>query len=378
MIYLTIGNKFNGIYKSQVIGVCRYLNEIAEGEPVVCVSFIPVRNFFAERGRIKTYEDSIIVLPVFYKSHLLYPLVPILAIICLLTGQRAVMGRGTAATRVGLLAKKLGAVKTVIYDGRGAHVAEMKEYGSANPEAVAEGELLESAAVLDTDFRLAVSNELVVYWRREFGYAEDNHGVIPCTVDGAMPSRSAADRERMRATHQLPQDALIFVYAGASQTYQSFDLLEAFLAPVFEARPDAFLLLLSNISADELSLARKYPNRVKISWLAPTDVGGVLAACDYGLLLRAPSVTNQVAAPTKFAEYLAAGLPVIISEGIGDYSRQVREHGVGYVIGNIAPVPETYTPSSVPERDRIRRLAEQLFMKEAFRTAYKRLLTNAR
>jgi glycosyltransferase involved in cell wall biosynthesis len=39
-----------------------------------------------------------------------------------------------------------------------------------------------------------------------------------------------------------------------------------------------------------------------------------------------------VASPTKFAEYLACGLPVITTEYVGDFSLYVKEHNLGYVI----------------------------------------------
>jgi glycosyltransferase involved in cell wall biosynthesis len=51
-----------------------------------------------------------------------------------------------------------------------------------------------------------------------------------------------------------------------------------------------------------------------------------------GLLLRRSDAVNRVAAPVKFAEYLASGTPVLLTDGIGDYSAAVREHGLGAVV----------------------------------------------
>jgi glycosyltransferase involved in cell wall biosynthesis len=64
----------------------------------------------------------------------------------------------------------------------------------------------------------------------------------------------------------------------------------------------------------------------------PQEVPRYLAASDVGLLLRDDSIVNRVASPVKFGEYLAAGLPVIITEGLGDYSDAVRTHALGSVI----------------------------------------------
>jgi hypothetical protein len=41
---------------------------------------------------------------------------------------------------------------------------------------------------------------------------------------------------------------------------------------------------------------------------------------------------NNVASPTKFAEYMLAGLPTIISPGVGDYTEFVTEKKLGFVV----------------------------------------------
>ena len=62
-----------------------------------------------------------------------------------------------------------------------------------------------------------------------------------------------------------------------------------------------------------------------------------LRAADLGILLRAPDPLNEVACPTKFAEFMMSGLPVLISAGIGDCSRFVAEQNAGAVLD--APDP---------------------------------------
>ena len=39
---------------------------------------------------------------------------------------------------------------------------------------------------------------------------------------------------------------------------------------------------------------------------------------------------NQVASPTKFAEYLMCGLPIVISPNVGDFSELVTERSWGF------------------------------------------------
>ena len=47
------------------------------------------------------------------------------------------------------------------------------------------------------------------------------------------------------------------------------------------------------------------------------EVGFALTACDAGILIRKPTLVNRVANPVKIAEYMGAGLPIIIEKGVG-------------------------------------------------------------
>ena len=59
------------------------------------------------------------------------------------------------------------------------------------------------------------------------------------------------------------------------------------------------------------------------------NVPRLLVAADLGLMLRDDSLTNRVASPIKFGEYMAAGVPVIITPRLGDHSESVRRDQLG-------------------------------------------------
>ena len=118
-------------------------------------------------------------------------------------------------------------------------------------------------------------------------------------------------------------------------------------------------------------LREKFPQQVLQKWVAHNQVTDILAACDYGILIRENTVTNQVASPTKFAEYLASGLPVIISANLGDYSAFVETHRCGIKFNGELPV--IIKPDSA-EKKRMKQLALQNFTKESFKDKYEDLL----
>jgi glycosyltransferase involved in cell wall biosynthesis len=131
-------------------------------------------------------------------------------------------------------------------------------------------------------------------------------------------------------------DRLVFVYSGTVTGYQHLeDGALAFFAEVHAQAPDASLILATaqRDQAEQLVAASGLPaESVSVMSVAQPDVPNVLAAADAGLLLRAPSRLNRLSQPTKLAEYLAAGVPVIVSRGTGCVDAIVEESGAGCAI----------------------------------------------
>jgi glycosyltransferase involved in cell wall biosynthesis len=48
--------------------------------------------------------------------------------------------------------------------------------------------------------------------------------------------------------------------------------------------------------------------------------------------MRHDTIVNNVASPVKVGEYLACGLPVVLTRGIGDYSDTLPAAGIGMLL----------------------------------------------
>jgi glycosyltransferase involved in cell wall biosynthesis len=64
---------------------------------------------------------------------------------------------------------------------------------------------------------------------------------------------------------------------------------------------------------------------------------GLLSAGDAGLSLVLSAPSKTAASPVKNGEYLACGLPVVTTPGIGDYSDLVERRAVGIVVRGLDP-----------------------------------------
>lgn len=153
--------------------------------------------------------------------------------------------------------------------------------------------------------------------------------VIPCCVDARR--FAAATRVELGIG-----DRLVYVYTGALGGYYLVEETAALLAAARDADPRAFALIVTQSAPREIvaALERRGFTRddYRVLSVAPEDVPRYLHAADVGVSLIRTSFARQAASPTKFGEYLAAGLPVISTAEVGDLDAQIERHRVGVLL----------------------------------------------
>lgn len=329
MIYLTYNDQPNGIYYSQVIDVVNYLNSIQSKEKVKLVALISIRNFFENRKKIKARMPDAVVLPMAPgASRWKWNLFQLNSV----SGKEKIMSRGPFATALALKLKQNGQTKKVIFDARGAYKAELNEYNVVNDEILkSEISGIEQDVLRRSDTILSVSDALVNYWKSDYNFDSHKHVVIPCTLSNDFVFNFPPEYELANYKKEagFNQDDIVVVYSGSSAGWQSFSLVERKMTEVMEKNVKVKLLWLTNDFDRNSDFVKKFKDRIITNWLQPKDVRNYLLAADYGILYREESVTNRVASPVKFAEYLSCGLNVLISENLGDFSGFVKEQGCG-------------------------------------------------
>jgi len=347
--YITFNDQPSGVYQSQVVDVVKTLAKLSK-KRVVLIAFFPLTGFKQNREIIKKSGVESIVLPMVFGitkwrcyqfvlkaiTHSKYPA------IC----------RGPLAT---VLAQS-HFVK-VVHDGRAAVKAEIEEYNSTggNEQLSRDFCAAEQQAVLKSDFNIAVSHQLVNYWEQEFNYRGKNHVVIPCTL-------TSATNEAIITPDVAENQTVRIVYAGGTSGWQSFEKVVDLLKDLLQRQSNVIVLFLTQEHKAVDKLIAAFPNRCERKFVNHQAVNAILQSCDYGILIRDNKVTNRVASPVKFAEYLNAGLSVLISEGVGDFSAFVTQHQCGMIISD--SIPELQ-PLKEVEKIRNRNLCHQFFSKDS-------------
>jgi len=372
MIYLTYADQPSGVYSSQVVDVCNFLNE-SHNAQIRLVSFISLHNFSHNRQKIKREMPSAIVLPMLPRMTSFGFNTLMLFFVLLFLNQRSVIARNVLAARIALRLRSFLKLK-VCFDGRGAIAAEWNEYQVVPLQEWKNSiHTWEKSVVLNADFRIAVSEELVKYWNERYGYSENKHVVIPCTLNTSFRPEILKQEEIENARKKMKFDAddIVLVYSGSTAGWQSFDLLQGFLQKIINNNKNIKVLFLSEKDKNVDQLKAEFPDKIFQTFVKHSEVSGILKSCDIGILIREKSVTNQVASPTKFAEYLSAGLPVIISEGIGDYTSFVKQNDCGWVLDES---PLQMNRLNISERNRLLQLVNDHFTKKSHNASYTNLI----
>jgi len=367
--YLTFGDSPCGIYWSQVTDVVKHLRTLTPAR-VRLIAFVSGRVIRTAAAEIKSRLPDAIVLPHAPSVRRWKWNRGVLAGVLFLLRPTGVICRGAFATALGLDMRRWGLVRRVCFDARGAYAAESREFLTPDdPSMINEMRTLEGRAIADSDARLAVSRALVQHWRTEYGYRLNDHVVIPCTLSDA-----AASGARHAAPLNGRGDGTRAVFSGSIAGWHSFGKFVPLLEDALISQPDLRVLFLSKPDATVNGLCERHPTRVERRWLAPTSVPHELAQCDVGVLIRDNSMTNRVASPVKFGEYLAAGLRVVISEGLGDVSDDVAQCGLGWVWKEGSPLPRLEQPTDA-DRVRLREYVLKRWVKAAYDDEYRVILS---
>lgn len=142
--------------------------------------------------------------------------------------------------------------------------------------------------------------------------------VIPCCVDLELFRFREESRTEVRKALKFTDEDVVFLYSGSIGTWYAAE--ESFR--LVAQHPRGQLLVLTTMSPGDVrtlcTRAGLQLDRVRIRAALRRDMPDYLSAADVALCLIRPTPSKRASSPTKVAEALACGLPVLCYPGIGD------------------------------------------------------------
>lgn len=163
------------------------------------------------------------------------------------------------------------------------------------------------------------------------------------------------------------------------------DWLAAWLSYAAIADPDALFDIVTRDDADDVRAAIDPMNALRDRLtIGPRPTEGMpdaVRAHNFSVMFYAGGEISELGrSPTRMAEVLGCGLPVVANEGVGDVADIIRQNKVGVIVRDAseAAMTDALNEIKVLQSDldlpsRCRKTAEQVFSLEAGTEAYRKL-----
>lgn len=160
--------------------------------------------------------------------------------------------------------------------------------------------------------------------------------VIPCCVDfGRFRAADEAPREELRRELGL-EGRRVVVYVGSFGGWYMTDETARFMALAYKQDPKTFALVLTQTPPEAIAARLGElgvpEDSFRVGRVPPAEVPRYLKASDIAVSFIRACYSKLSSSPTKIAEYLAAGLPVVCNAGVGDVDEVIEGDRVGVVL----------------------------------------------
>lgn len=349
LLYLTCIENilYSGVLRSQVIDLLKKIHEQDPDFSISLLSIVPIYNYFRYFKRKKILIQELQqagiefkIKPIFFLTRFFYMkrwqivlfLIQALPILAIHVWQRKaviVHARSYPAALVACLLRRNFKFQ-LIFDMKGLYPAEGQHLNRFFSGDTRKWIAIEKWLLKQADRIIGVSPEFLDYITPQF---TKKYSTIPCCVDSALFVRDVKNRDELRKQHNL-ESRSIFVFSGSIGVWEQIQSLVQLFENIKKNFPTAFLLILTQTQPDKIGaiFEKIGSGNYSILHLPPEKVPAFLMAADFALLVRQKHLINKVSLTVKFGEYLAAGLPVIVTASTGEAARLVTTYDCGAVI----------------------------------------------
>ena len=185
------------------------------------------------------------------------------------------------------------------------------------------------------DDYFVVSDGLKKYLFDEYGVNKNVH-IVPCAVKSTEYEIEELKkfRKAAREKYGIKDNEILFIYSGGVSPWQCIEqTVDVFKKiKLYDIENRCKLLILSG----NFQYIQKFKDECILVDSLPAELIPVTLPCaDFAFMLRENYVTNNVAYPNKFLEYVSSGIKIIATPFVYDTAEQIKEYNLGYVLKDV-------------------------------------------
>ena len=389
ILYLTRNGLLEPLGQSQI---WPYLKGLSRDHHITLISFEKPSDqadcSTMEMMRLQCISHSIRWIPLHFRLKP-RPLAPAMAILqlatvalfqfCCRSRSQLVHARSYVPAGVSLLLHRLTGVP-FIFDMRALWLEELITAGHLQRGSLMHRALLwlERSCLREASAVVSLTQAAVGYLQQQYPreLAAQRIAVIP----------TCADLQRFQPAEPVAGAPLVIGCIGTVLSgWFLIDWLRAFFEAVVRVDPSARFELISRDASETILSALQpaftWADRLHIQSASPAEMPSIVQRHTASVMFYAGGATSELGrSPTRMAEVLGCGRPVVANPGVGDVEQVVRQHRVGVLATGTssaemdACADELLSLLKDPDlANRCRRTAEQLFALESGVAAYRQI-----
>ncbi len=165
--------------------------------------------------------------------------------------------------------------------------------------------------------------------------------VIPCCVDtNHFTLRNTEQKLNTKKTLNFPENSYIVGYLGSIGTWYMLDEMFDYFIELKKKKNNAILFFVTPDSESQIRTKAEAKGILSSDLIIQSakrnEVPELISTFDVGLFFIRPSFSKRGSSPTKLAELLSCGIPLITNAGVGDCDTIITENDCGVLLKNFS------------------------------------------
>ncbi len=195
------------------------------------------------------------------------------------------------------------------------------------------------------DYTVSLTNagRNIIYNWKEFKNRKPPIEVIPCCADLSLFSPSNISKSKVefyKDRLKITENDFIISYLGSIGTWYMLDEMLIFFKRLLIKKQNAKFLF---VSLDDSNLikktAKKYSipqDKIIIQKADRENVPSLISLSDISIFFIKPVFSKKASSPTKLAEIMGMGIPVICNSNVGDIDEIISKTQAGLIANNFS------------------------------------------